>query len=168
MERMKMFLKQTNSLPVEPKGLPGSQYPSATAVECCEGENGMAEPKGLPGSQYPTDTVVECCEGENGMVEPKGLPGSQYPTDTVVECCEGENGMLRIVKCKKSALALVCCGILCVIIALGYLLFRRIKKKVKIRNRKKAILVIHTVDNLLYKRAPLGYTAQLLDFGLSP
>ncbi|KRY50656.1 hypothetical protein T4D_13434, partial [Trichinella pseudospiralis] len=21
--------------------LPGSQYPSATAVECCEGENGM-------------------------------------------------------------------------------------------------------------------------------
>ncbi|KRY43863.1 hypothetical protein T4D_11043, partial [Trichinella pseudospiralis] len=22
----------------------------------------------LPGSQYPTDTVVECCEGENGMV----------------------------------------------------------------------------------------------------
>ncbi|KRY62729.1 hypothetical protein T4D_696 [Trichinella pseudospiralis] len=26
---------------VEPKGLPGSQYPSATAVECCEGENGM-------------------------------------------------------------------------------------------------------------------------------
>ncbi|KRX86266.1 hypothetical protein T4E_1385 [Trichinella pseudospiralis] len=72
---------------------------------------------------------------------------------------------LRIVKCKKSALALVCCGILCVIIALGYLLFRRIKKKVKIRNRKKAILVIHTVDNLLYKPAPLGYTAQLLDFG---
>ncbi|KAL1238272.1 Peptide methionine sulfoxide reductase MsrA [Trichinella pseudospiralis] len=102
---------------VEPKGLPGSQYPSATAVECCEGENGMVEPKGLPGSQYPTDTVVECCEGEDGMSrlkvlaevgvlsilrilctepnEPKGLHGSQYRSATAVECCEGENGMVE-------------------------------------------------------------------------
>ncbi|KRY49435.1 hypothetical protein T4A_2569, partial [Trichinella pseudospiralis] len=31
--------------------LPGSQYPSATAVECCEGENGMVRSANLKTAQ---------------------------------------------------------------------------------------------------------------------
>ncbi|KRY98879.1 hypothetical protein T4C_9756 [Trichinella pseudospiralis] len=37
----KLIPEDGGAVYVEPKGLPGSQYPSATAVECCEGENGM-------------------------------------------------------------------------------------------------------------------------------
>ncbi|KRZ06760.1 hypothetical protein T11_13717 [Trichinella zimbabwensis] len=90
---------------------------------------------------------------------------------------ESENGchlferrdrmLLRTVKCKECALTLVWGGILCVIFALGYLLFRRIIKEIEKMNRKRTILVFHTVDNLLYKPAPSGYTAPLLGVDLS-
>ncbi|KRY99262.1 hypothetical protein T11_17923 [Trichinella zimbabwensis] len=75
--------------------------------------------------------------------------------------------LLRTVKCKECALTLVWGGILCVIFALGYLLFRRIIKEIEKMNRKRTILVFHTVDNLLYKPTPSGYTAPLLGVDLS-
>ncbi|KAL1286294.1 Diels-Alderase ffsF [Trichinella pseudospiralis] len=90
---------------VEPKGLPGSQYPTDTVVECCEGEDRMVRAMLMDRFQYEQRVVLKFWQRklipEDGgavYVEPKGLPGSQYPSATAVECCEGENGMVRSAK----------------------------------------------------------------------
>ncbi|KRZ69599.1 hypothetical protein T10_11621 [Trichinella papuae] len=70
--------------------------------------------------------------------------------------------LLQAVMCKESVRALVWCAILCVYFALGYWIFRIIKKEVSERNRKKTILVLHNDDNFLYMPTPTSHTVPFI------